>query len=319
MEQKCLYCYKLLEEGEKDFHANCSKMIFDVSTTPELPYTSDQINDLAREVVRTQTTLTGVQPKLSLDLKKLSPNKRRFTIGLWGSYILKPQTELYPHLPELEDATMHLAELAAIEVVPHTLIRFQDGVLCYITKRIDRTSSGEKITMEDFCQLSERMTEDKYKSSHERVAKLIKDYSSLPAFDMVKYWEQVIFSWIVGNSDMHLKNYSLYNPKEQGFQLTPAYDLLNTKMVMPEDKEELALTLAGKKSKFKREHFVKAMKSFDIPEKTINKIIEKFIKAEPLWFDFISNSFLPQDMQETLKETIHNNIIKLYPKGDKIN
>lgn len=99
-----------------------------------------------------------------------------------------------------------LAEAAKIAVVPHGLIRFTDGELCYITRRIDRLSDGQKVSMEDMCQLTERLTEYKYKGSYEQIAKAIKKYSSAPQLDLVNFWELVVFSWITGNSDMHLKN-----------------------------------------------------------------------------------------------------------------
>ena len=209
MKNRCLYCYEPLVDGEVDYHAKCCRKLFGTSQAPILPYTSSEVRVLADEVVRSQTTVTGVQPKLSLDFDQMSNLPKRFTIvGLWGRFILKPQTERYPHLPELEDVSMHLAEIAKIETVPHGLMRFSDGELCYITRRIDRTEQGEKLPMEDMCQLSERLTEYKYKGSHEQIAKLISKYSSVPKLDLVKYWEQVLFSWLIGNADMHLKNYS---------------------------------------------------------------------------------------------------------------
>ena len=210
---RCLYCYKELGEGEKDFHKVCSKKIFGTQGVPELPYTREDLTALAKQVIHSQTTLTGVQAKLSLDISKsVAGETARFTIvGLWGRYILKPQTERFACLPEVEDLTMHLAELAKIKVVPHSLVRFADGELCYITRRIDRTEKGEKLAMEDMCQLTERLTEHKYKGSYEQIAKAIQRFSSVPKLDMVNYWEQVVFSWITGNADMHLKNFSLYS------------------------------------------------------------------------------------------------------------
>ena len=189
--EKCLYCYKELATGEKDFHKACSKKMFGAPTVPELPYTRENLTDLARQVIRSQTTLTGVQAKLSLDINKGSKNGTdRFTIvGLWGRYILKPQTERFPYLPEVEDLTMHLAELAKIRTVPHCLVRFADGELCYITRRVDRTSKGEKLPMEDMCQLAERLTEHKYKGSYEQIAKVIQKHYSAPKLDWVNYWD----------------------------------------------------------------------------------------------------------------------------------
>ncbi|MDO4929662.1 MAG: HipA domain-containing protein [Bacteroidales bacterium] len=299
--RKCLYCYQPLLEGEVDYHARCSQKIFGTKTAPLLPYKRSELEELAGQVIRSQTTLTGVQPKLSIDFDNKSRAPQRFTIvGLWGRFILKPQTEYYSHLPELEDLVMHLAELARIETVPHALIRFSDGELCYITRRIDRTPKGEKLPMEDMCQLSERLTEDKYKGSHERIARLILQYSSVPRLDLVKYWEQVIFAWIVGNADMHLKNYSLYAPDDRNYVLTPAYDLLSTAIVLPQDTEELALTLCGKKRKLGRTHFAEAMTQTGVDEKVCCNIIAKFHKALPTWTAFIKQSFLPVDMQEEL-------------------
>ena len=303
---KCLYCYKELNEGEKDFHNACSKKIFGTQSVPELPYTRDNLTELAKQVLCSQTTLTGVQAKLSLDINKSGENRTdRFTVvGLWGQYILKPQTDRFVHLPELEDLTMHLAELAKLQVVPHSLIRSPDGELCYITRRIDRTATGDKLPMEDMCQLTERLTEHKYKGSYEQIAKAIQRFSSVPKLDMVNYWEQVVFSWITGNADMHLKNFSLYSKERGKYMLTPAYDMLSTVLVMPEDKEELALTLNGKKRKIKKEDFITSMQASGLEDKVINNIFAKFAKVKDRWFAFIDQSFLPDEMKEAFKVII---------------
>ena len=307
---KCLFCYKELADNEIDFHSSCSRKIFGATTAPELPYTRDNLTELARQVVRSQTTLTGVQAKLSLDIKKGGRNEaERFTIvGLWGRYILKPQTERFANLPELEDLTMHLAEIAKIQVVPHSLIRFSDGELCYITRRIDRTENGEKLAMEDMCQLTERLTEHKYKGSYEQIAKVIQKYSSVPKLDLVNYWEQVVFSWITGNADMHLKNISLYSKVDHLYNLTPAYDMLSTALVMPEDIEELALTLNGKKRKIRKSDFEISMRASELEEKVIGNIFNKFLKVKDKWFDFIDISFLPDEMKIAYKDIITNRL-----------
>lgn len=307
---KCLYCYKELKEGQTDYHPSCAKKLYGVKTAPVLPYNRSQIGELAKRVVRAQTTLTGVQAKLSLDVNHGQKNEPdRFTIvGLWGRFILKPQTDTYRSLPELEDLTMHMAEAAKIAVVPHGLIRFDDGELCYITRRIDRQPDGSKTAMEDMCQLSERLTEYKYKGSYEQIAKLIKKYSAVPQLDLVNFWEVVVFSWITGNSDMHLKNFSLYKTP-LGFCLTPAYDLLSTLIVMPQDTEELALTLNGKKRKIKRSDFEKAMTASGLNEKVIQNMANKFGKAISKWIDLIDNSFLPNDMKREYKRLIIKRVI----------
>ena len=294
---KCLYCYQDLEEGMVDFHPQCAKRFFGSTAVPSFPYKHSEIKELAKEVVRSQTAVTGVQAKLSMDIEKVQHETRFTIVGLWGRFILKPQTELYPHLPELEDLTMHLAEAAHIQVVPHTLVRFADGELCYLTRRVDRTPKGEKIPMEDMCQLSQKLTEHKYRGSYEQIAKLILRYSSAPKLDLARFWEVVLFSWITGNSDMHLKNFSIFSPFSDNYQLAPAYDLLNTLLVMPSDQEELALTLNAKKKKIKLQDFVSAMNNSGLEGKVIQNMFQRFRSAEEKWYDWIENSFLPQEMK----------------------
>lgn len=310
---KCLYCYKELKEGQTDFHPTCSRRMFGSKDAPTLPYVRAQLGDLAKEVVRSQTTLTGVQAKLSLDINRGGRNEcDRFTIvGLWGRYILKPQTEIYKSLPEVEDLTMHLAEAAKISVVPHSLIRFADGELCYITRRIDRDKDGNKIAMEDMCQLSERLTEYKYKGSYEQIAKQIKKYSSTPKLDLINFWEVVVFSWIMGNADMHLKNFSLYNPLGNGHTLTPAYDLVSTALVIPEDTEELALTLNGKKRNLRKDDFTKVIVASGIEPKVMENMAKRFRKALPKWFEIIDASFIPNAMKRQYKQLILQRMIML--------
>ena len=142
---RCLFCYKPLEEGQKDFHPQCVIKFFGTREAPLLDYRHEDLDSLAEQIIRAQTSLTGVQPKLSLNLDKHEGSNRLTIVGLWGDFIFKPQTERYPQLPENEDLTMHLAEAAKINVVSHSLIRLADGMLGYITRRIDRTKDGKKI------------------------------------------------------------------------------------------------------------------------------------------------------------------------------
>ena len=310
---KCLFCYQELEEGQQDFHPSCAKKFFGKAEVPILPYSRSNINDLAREAVLSRTTVTGVQSKLSMDVNKGGKDEpdRLTIVGLWGRYILKPKSEDFPWLPEVEDLTMHLASIAKIKVVPHTLIRFSDGELTYLTKRIDRDNHGTKLLMEDMCQISERLTADKYKSSYENIAKMIRKFSSAPMLDLVNFWEVVMFSWITGNSDMHLKNFSLISKEAGNYVLSQAYDLINVHLVFPEDTEELALTLDGRKKKIGRNNFVRAMESTGLESKVIENIINKFMNAAPKWYDFIDISFLSQELKEKYKAEIAGNLAKL--------
>lgn len=297
-----------MNPGEQNFHNACARKFFGVSPAPTFDYTRADMDALAAEVIQSQTTLTGVQPKISLHLNEHKGCSRLTIVGLWGGFILKPQTDMSPYLPEVEQLTMCLAEQFGISVVPHSLIRMKDGELCYITRRIDRLPSNEKIAMEDLCQLSERPTEYKYKSSYEQVAKIIREYSSLPEMDLTRYYELLIFCWLTGNNDMHLKNFALYNPTGEGFRLTPAYDLLNAALVNPKDKEELALTLNGRKKKIKLDDFVQAMQKADISDKIITNIFQRFHKKYPEWEQTIRNSFLPQDYQDAYWQMVKDKL-----------
>jgi len=310
---RCLFCYQPLENGETDFHPSCSQKFFSVAVPPVLPYTENQIEDLAWEVIRSHSTVTGVQAKISLDIhggeNKNEP--KRFTIvGLCGGYILKPPTPHYPHMPEVEDLTMHLAELAKIATVPHSLIRMQSGSLAYITRRVDRTKKG-KLHMEDMCQLTERLTEQKYHGSYEQIAKAIVQYSVHPLLDVINFYEQVLFSFLTGNADMHLKNFSLYNRPGMGYTLAPAYDLLATALVNPADKEELALTLNGKKRNIGKKDFTTAFTIAQLDEKQQKNIFAKFAKTVAEWMEFIDISFLDPGMKESYKQLVTNRLGRL--------
>lgn len=308
---KCLYCYRSLEKGEKDFHANCAKKFFGTKEVPILNYTCEDLEKLAIQVIKDQTSLTGVQPKLSLHLNEHESSQRLTIVGLWGGFICKPQTIQFAQMPETEDLTMHLAELAKIGVVSHTLMRMADNSLCYLTKRIDRSNSGEKVAMEDMCQLTERQTEYKYKSSYERIAKAIVQYSSMPKMDVINFFEVILFSWITGNNDMHLKNFSLFEPHDGNIRLTPAYDMLNAVILNPKDDEELALTLNGKKKKLKRSDFIISGQTMGIEQKTIERLIGKYVKLLPEMKKLIGNSFLNDELKDKYVELITERIDRI--------
>ena len=310
---KCLYCYQPLIGAEVDYHSTCSKKIFNQPEPPHLPYSEAQMESLAAQVIRNQMTVTGVQPKLSLTIAsgESRADPKRFTIvGLWGDYILKPPSLHYPQLPEVEDLTMHLASIAKIKVVPHCLIRLQTGNLAYITKRIDRRKRT-KLHMEDMCQLTERLTEDKYHGSYEQIAKAILRYSENPGLDVVNFFEQVLFSFLTGNADMHLKNFSLINQPNMGYMLAPAYDMVATALVNPADDEEMALTLNGKKKKIKRSDFTVAFNSLKLDPKQQANIFLKMEKAKGLWMNFIDISFISSDFKLAFKALIDDRFSKL--------
>lgn len=304
--RRCLYCYQKLDAIQADFHPTCSKKMFDQPLAPVVPFSELDIEPLALEVIQRHTVVTGVQEKLSLHLTRQNNNskERRFTIvGLWGGYILKPPTERYPQLPEVEDVTMHLASAAKIKTAPHSLIRLTSDSLAYITKRIDRTPTG-KLAMEDMCQLTERPTEEKYNGSYEQIGKAIQKYSATPGLDVVNFFELVLFSFLVGNADMHLKNFSLIEQPGLGMTLSPAYDLVNTAIVNPQDKEEMALTVNRRKRKLTRSDFVAAMDTLHVDERQQRNIFTKLESALPAWMDLLDSSLLSDELKSQYKRII---------------
>lgn len=317
MKNKCLYCYREIGPKELEtpagvagYHQNCSKKFFGNNTPPILDFTEDQILQLAEQVIKSQKTVTGVQPKISLGLSNGEYVPDRFTIvGLWGEYILKPQTEIYSNLPENEDLTMHLAEISKIKTVEHSLIKLKSGQLAYITKRIDR-KNGKKIHMEDMCQITERLTEQKYKGSYEQIAKAIKKYTANPGLDMTDYYELVLFSFLTGNNDMHLKNFSLLK-RNLDYVLCPAYDLVASELVLVGDEEDLALNLNGKKKKIKRIDFEMAMGRSGLDQKVIDNIFRKYKNLLQRWNNFINESFLPDKMKDKYKILIDKKSVQI--------
>lgn len=306
--KRCLYCYEPLFDSSSDFHEACNKRFFGQLKTPQLAYRLDNLQELATQVIQSQMAVTGVQAKVSLSLyRKQEKNvtKKLTIVGLYGDYILKPPSEFYEQLPELESATMHMADVCGVKVVPHSLVKLEDETLCYITKRVDRTRKG-KLHMEDMCQLSERLTEDKYKGSHEQVAKLLLKYSSSPLLDVSNFYEQVLFSFFTGNSDMHLKNFSLLEREGQGLSLCPAYDLVPTVLVNPADTEELALTLNAKKRKLKYADFLAAFENCGLSKKVLDNTLELFVYAKPEMLAVLEKSFVSEEYKMKYYSLLEN-------------
>jgi serine/threonine-protein kinase HipA len=261
-----------------------------------------QINELARETTRHRLTIPGVQPKLSLALDKTKKQEERLTIvGLWnGIFILKPAHESFRQLPENEDVTMHMAETCGIKTAAHGLIRFKSGELAYIARRFDRKFKRgkiEKLHQEDMCQLTGLLTENKYDSSMEKIAKAVNQYTTNKGLELLTLFQVTIFSFLTGNSDMHLKNFSIIKEKDGTVGFTPAYDLLASKIVMPEDKEELALTLNGKKHKLNRKDFDIFADHCGIPVRARENVFRDFEQNFDIMKHWIQKSFLSSETQ----------------------
>ena len=312
MIKKCIYCYESVS-NKNDFHDHCSETFFGTKQAPFLSYSLNQMNDLAKEVVERSIAVPGVQPKLSLSLIKERINNQqngRLTVvgALGGNYILKPPSEIYPEMPQNEHLTMRIAEAFGIKTVSSSLIHLQSGELAYITKRMDRKDNGEKIHMLDMYQILEAV--DKYKSSLERIGKAIGLYSDNTLMDQVAFFELCIFCFLTGNNDMHLKNFSMINSNGQ-WLLAPAYDLLNVSLANPDDTEELALTLEGKKKKINRAHFERLGKTLELNEKQIEFVFNRFEKNKNIAKSWIQKSFLSNQSQMEYLNIFETNYNKL--------
>lgn len=305
----CLACNKKLKDNLK-YHESCLKAFWqeDIPVI-ELDYELSKIEELAKENVAQRVIVTGVQPKLSLGFTGEEEKNRLTIVGaLNGRYILKPPFELYPQMPEIEALSMLLVQACGIATVPFLLIPMKSGELAYLTRRIDRTAKNEKHPMEDACQFTERLTEHKYRGSYEQIAKGIITYAQNPLLEVVKFYQQVIVSFLIGNSDMHLKNFSLIAFKANQYQLASAYDMVAVKLLIPDDPEELALNLNGKKRKLKRKDFNEAMGKAHIPEKAIENLWNRIEKGIQNWQEIINSSFLRKELKETLLELIRTRV-----------
>ena len=292
---KCLYCYKELDIIDTgDYHAKCIKAFYGTNSAPALPYQLDEMEKLAKEAVELSITVPGVQPKLSLGWIKNNlkdGHQGRLTImdALEGLYILKPQNTQYEQMPENEHVSMKLAELFKIEVVPSNMIRLASGELCYITKRIDRKKDHSKIHMIDFLQILE--LEDKYLGTMENLGKTIGELSVNTLMDKLRFFELTLFNFIIGNNDMHLKNFSMCL-SDIGWVLSPAYDLLNVKIILPKDMDDTALLLGGKKKNFNKGYFNQFGEVLKLNDKQIKAVYMKLDTWLPKAIKLIDSSFL---------------------------
>jgi serine/threonine-protein kinase HipA len=309
----CLCCGKALidtaseQEKNTQWHNRCVKKFFGTKELPDIEVSQEMLEWLAIESTNKGLTIPGVQKKMSLHLDNSGDNPRLTLVNYPTGYILKPNTEDYPCLPEAEYLVMQMAEKAGIKTVPHALIRIkaQDNTFAYITKRIDR-KDGKMLAMEDFCQLDGRLTEDKYKGSYERCAKIIQRYSSRSGLDITELFIRIVFSFIVGNSDMHLKNFSLIETAEnsQSYILSNAYDMLPVNTVNPADTEQMALTLNGKKRNLRRNDFLKFADACGLARTVAGRLIDKLIRDSKQFPILAERSYLTDSLKEELKSLI---------------
>lgn len=262
----------------------------------DLPFTAAELRQEAANRAK-KISIQGVQPKLSAIVSVA--NQGFEIVDQFGNYIIKPQNDLFPKLPENEDVTMRMAKKYGLDVPFHGMVYAKDGSLSYFIKRFDRYGKGKKYATEDFAQLTGNTRDTKYRFTMEKIVNVIDEFCTFPAIEKADFFKRVLFCFITGNEDMHLKNFSLIT-KGGKTTLTPVYDFLNSSIAIKKPEEEMALTLKGKKSNLKKADFINyyAKERLGLSDKTVDAILANMIKCLPEWNELIEISFLSDDMKE---------------------
>ena len=306
---RCLCCGNILSEQDSfSWHKKCIKRMFSCDVLPDIDIDSikKDLDIKAKTMLENGESITGVQQKISLGLS--DDNKKLTIVGYPLGYILKPEGPGLTNYARAEQLVMSMANHARISTPLHGLLILKDNSYAYITKRLDR-SGINKIHMEDFCQLSEKPTEYKYVGSYEKGGKIISQYATKKNKDLSDYYYLIIFNFIVCNSDMHLKNFSLIESNE--IYLSPAYDLLPVNIVFPEDLDEAALTVNGKKRNITKNDFIKLGLNIGIEENACRKMIAKLCSYEEDFVKMIDDSLLDDDCKTKFISELKNRISRL--------
>lgn len=314
---RCLCCNQMISdtvsEDEKKWHwhKKCVHVFFGTDTLPQIELTDEVLNEIVIRSVAQGLTIPGVQKKMSLHLTT-GRNARLTFVNYPTGYILKPQTTEYSFLPEYEHMSMLMAENVGIRTVPHALIGM-NGQYAYITRRVDRNirkNSVQMFAMEDFCQLSLRLTQDKYKGSYENCGRIIRKYSSYIGFDLSEMFLRIIFSFLIGNSDMHLKNFSLREEKSGSriFRLSEAYDMLPVNLILPADKDQMALTVHGKRRNIREKDFLMLADNCGISTEAATKMIRSLIQKRDKLITLAKDSLLPPEAQQEMIDLINDRL-----------
>lgn len=301
----CHICLQPMENSEGLYHASCCKKLFGSARAPIFPYAWKELNELAEKFVSQHITVPGVQPKLSMHLEQggRRQDSRLTLVGLEGGYILKPPVAEYPEMPELEHLTMRMAQCFGVATAECGLIPLDDGQLAFITRRMDRDGSN-KLHMEDMCQLTDRLTEQKYRGSMEQVGKAVLRYCDNSLFDALRFFEVSIFCFLTGNSDMHLKNFSLLYQPGGAVGLSLAYDLLPSQLLLPEDKEESALTVNGRKKNLGRSDFMRLAESLRLTERQTSNAFTRFAANLDAALQILEKGLCSLEMKERYQSLI---------------
>ncbi|MBA3052232.1 MAG: HipA domain-containing protein [Candidatus Omnitrophica bacterium] len=287
---RCFSCGNKISEN-LIFHKKCLKDLFGVSYIPRIELSLNELTIKAQEMAG-KLSISGVQAKLSIKLDKKS--KKLISVGEGGEYILKPQAGIYEQLPENENLCMAIAGQIGLDIPPHALIKLKDGSSAFIIKRFDRKNGG-KINQEDFCQVMGKSKRDKYTGSLEQIANKLNEISQIPGLDIQRVYERALFFFIIGNGDAHLKNYSINYTDMRTVRLSPAYDIVSSKLLIPGE-EDCAITINGKKNNLGLRDFFNFSEKYNIPQKITRNLLDK----KQIILDSIKDSQLNSDFRKKL-------------------
>ncbi len=298
MPGSCRICLGALESGE-DYHRRCLRSLFGVDRAPEVDLDLAKFQTFALAMVG-HTALSGAQRKISMGLTPDRVSLRAEIEG--GHYILKPRNETYPRLPELELLSMRAAERAGVAIPPCGLLTLRDGSAAYVIRRFDRAASGRKIRMEEFCQLAELPPKDKYAGSAELCVRLLRRHAGEALIELAKLYRQLLVSWWLGNGDLHLKNLAVLCEDDGLVHLSPAYDVLATRVVIPAD--QLALTVGGKRERLTRKTWLELAAYATIPGKAAAGIIDEVLASRVGAMEMAARVPLTDAEREAFGETL---------------
>ncbi len=312
MFSKCLSC-QLSAAGKdltKGYHRTCSKQLFGTAQPPDVPFKTTEVTAEAQKMVG-RMSISGVQPKLSV-----IHDRRRHELTVvdrGGLFILKPQTDRFESLPENENLCMNIVSTYGIEVPPHGLLPLPDGKLAYLVRRFDRLDDGSKLQQEDFQQLLQ--TDDKYSGSYERIANFLKRHSDVIGLDLVRLFERALLFYVLGNGDAHLKNFSLLRREDVGYQLSPAYDVLSYRLVLPEEKDDMCLSLQGKRNSISKKDLQGLSEHFGLTGKQVNNALDRLSALRSSIEMMIEGSFLEKRLRNRFLEIFEERMDGVSNKG----
>lgn len=294
--KSCLFTYETLKSGMYS-PQGLKKLNPRLKNLKLFPYDhKEQLREVQKHAGK--ISIQGIQPKLSA---KLSVKEQNFVlVEKNGEFIIKPQVNDYPELPQNEDLTMHLAQLAGFDVPWHGLVRAKDDSLLYVIKRFDRLPKNKKLPQEDFAQLMGATRSTKYQTNMEKVCEVVEQFASFPTLELEKIFKLTLFSFLIGNEDLHLKNFSIQTTQKGVRKLTPAYDLVNSTILLPNPEEELALELNGKKKGLKRSDFIDYFGPDHcyVPKDRGEKMLKDLVTQVPTFEEWIKKSFLSKEMKD---------------------